>query len=88
MVNTRGHTQVIKETDRILGGDIARRTLDKGTVAQAAGGDEAERCRSVWQRKFGELPQSPEARAKQQRFLQYRGFSSEAIRRVLRGVEQ
>jgi len=57
-------------------------------AALPEGGDEAERCRSVWQRKFGELPQSPEARAKQQRFLQYRGFSSEAIRRVLRGVEQ
>jgi len=57
-------------------------------AALPEGGDEIERCRSVWQRKFREIPQSPEERAKQMRFLQYRGFSSEAIRRVLRGVEQ
>ncbi|MFN4343062.1 MAG: recombination regulator RecX [Azonexus sp.] len=62
-------------------------TDDDIAAALPAGGDEAERCRAVWQRKFGERPQSPEARAKQQRFLQYRGFSSEAIRRVLRGDE-
>jgi DNA-binding transcriptional MerR regulator len=47
----------------------------------AGGGDETERCR-VWQRKFGQPPQTPEERAKQVRFLQYRGFSSEAIRRA------
>lgn len=61
---------------------------DDIAVALPEGGDEAERCRNVWQRKFRDLPQSPEERAKQVRFLQYRGFSSEAIRRVLRGVEQ
>jgi regulatory protein len=50
-------------------------------------GDETERCRLAWQKKFGELPDSQEARAKQMRFLQYRGFSSDAIRRTLRGAE-
>jgi regulatory protein len=57
-------------------------------AALPEGGDETERCLVVWQRKFKELPQSSEERAKQMRFLQYRGFSSEAIRRVMRGVEQ
>ena len=52
------------------------------------GGDEALRCRAVWARKFHQLPQSMEERAKQMRFLQYRGFSSEAIRRVMRGAEE
>ena len=52
------------------------------------GGDETERCLAVWQRKFGQPAQTPEERAKQMRFLQYRGFSSEAIRRALRGIEQ
>ena len=61
---------------------------DDIAVALPEGGDETERCRNVWQRKFKEMPRSPEERAKQMRFLQYRGFSSEAIRRVLRGVEQ
>ena len=51
-------------------------------------GDETERCLAVWQRKFGQPAQTPEERAKQMRFLQYRGFSSEAIRRALRGIEQ
>ena len=61
---------------------------DEIAAALPEGGDETERCRAVWQRKFGDLPQTPEERAKQMRFLQYRGFSSEAIRRTLRGIEQ
>ena len=51
-------------------------------------GDETARCRAVWARKFGDLPHSAEERAKQMRFLQYRGFSGEAIRRVMRGADQ
>ncbi len=61
---------------------------DDIAAALPEGGDETERCLAVWQRKFGQPAQTPEERAKQVRFLQYRGFSSEAIRRVLRGVEQ
>ena len=51
-------------------------------------GDEGERCRSIWAKKFGRPPASAEERAKQMRFLQYRGFSSEAIRQALRGVDE
>jgi regulatory protein len=51
-------------------------------------GDEAERCRSVWARKFSQLPQSAAERAKQMRFLQYRGFSGDAIRQVMRGEDE
>jgi regulatory protein len=50
-------------------------------------GDETARCQAVWARKFKQLPQSAAERAKQMRFLQYRGFSSEAIRRVMRGAD-
>ncbi len=57
-------------------------------AALPEGGDEVERCRSVWQKKFGQPPCSAEERAKQMRFLQYRGFSGEAIRRAMRGVEE
>jgi len=57
-------------------------------AAMVEGGDETERCRSVWRKKFGTAPASAEERAKQMRFLQYRGFSTEAIRRVLRGEEE
>jgi regulatory protein len=51
-------------------------------------GDETERCRAIWAKKFGHLPETAEERAKQMRFLQYRGFSGEAIRRVMRGADQ
>ena len=61
---------------------------DDIAAALAESGDETERCLAVWQRKFGQPAQTPEERAKQMRFLQYRGFSSEAIRRALRGIEQ
>ena len=61
---------------------------DDIAAALPEGGDEPERCLAVWQRKFGQPAQTPEERAKQMRFLQYRGFSSEAIRRALRGIEQ
>ncbi len=56
--------------------------------ALAEGGDETERCRAVWQKKFGTRPENAETLVKQMRFLQYRGFSSESIRRVLRGVDE
>jgi regulatory protein len=51
-------------------------------------GDEVTRCRAVWARKFGVLPASAGERARQMRFLQYRGFSGEAIRRVMRGEDE
>jgi regulatory protein len=51
-------------------------------------GDEATRCRAVWAKKFGVLPASAGERARQMRFLQYRGFSGEAIRRVMRGEDE
>ena len=54
---------------------------DDIAAALPEGGDETERCLAVWQRKFGQPAQTPEERAKQMRFLQYRGFSSEAIDR-------
>jgi len=57
-------------------------------AALPEGGDEIERCRTVWLKKFGQAPGSAEERAKQMRFLQYRGFSGDAIRRTLRGVEE
>jgi regulatory protein len=61
---------------------------DEIAAALPEGGDESARCRAVWARKFGELPHSAEERARQMRFLQYRGFSGEAIRRVLSGAEE
>lgn len=46
---------------------------------------ELARARTVWQKKFTELPQTQTGRAKQWRYLQARGFSTDIIRRVMRG---
>ena len=45
---------------------------------------ELEAAREVWQKKFGVPPQHQKEKAKQVRFLQSRGFSMEAIFKVLR----
>ena len=70
--------------------ELRTQGVDDEDIAAAveAGGDETERCRAVWQKKFGQVPANPEERAKQLRFLQYRGFSSQAIRQVLKGGEE
>lgn len=51
-------------------------------------GDELVRCQTIWAKKFGRMPTSAEERAKQMRFLQYRGFSAETIRQTLRGADE
>jgi len=65
----------------------------KGVAAEAieaelaqAGVDWVARCEEVRRKRFGPaLPATPAERAKQARFLAGRGFSSEHIRRVLKG---
>lgn len=49
---------------------------------------EIEAARAVWKKKFGSLPMTLEQRAKQARFLASRGFSAEAVHKVLRSEEQ
>ena len=61
---------------------------DDIATALPEAGDETERCRAIWARKFGRPPESAEERAKQIRFLQYRGFSGDSIRRVMCGVNE
>ena len=45
---------------------------------------ELETAREVWLKKFGVSPQDQKEKAKQMRFLQSRGFSMDAIFKVLR----
>lgn len=47
-------------------------------------GTELAAAREVWQKKFGTAPQDEKEKAKQVRFLQSRGFSMDAIFKVLR----
>jgi len=79
---------------RGLGPARIRRELgEKGVRGQAADlafeaaeADWLEQARAVREKKFGnELPSEYKERARQARFLQYRGFTSEQIQRVLGG---
>ena len=54
-------------------------------AALAAGDDEQLRAQRVWQHKFGTLASDANDRARQARFLASRGFSTETIRRIVRG---
>ena len=46
--------------------------------------DDMQNAKAVWQKKFGALPDTREAWAKQARFLQSRGFGFDVIKRVLK----
>ncbi|HNL97089.1 MAG TPA: regulatory protein RecX [Accumulibacter sp.] len=76
--------------DARLAGELRAQGLagDLVEAALAAGEDEVSRARRLWQRRFaGQSPTTadPADNARQVRFLAARGFSSETIRRVLRG---
>ncbi len=49
-------------------------------------GDELERARAWWARKFGQAPESPQDRARQMRHLLSRGFEPDVVRRVVPAV--
>ena len=67
--------------------DLRQRGIDSEAIdtALAAGDvDWTESARAARRRRFGTaLPADPRERAKQARFLQYRGFSSDQIRAAL-----
>ncbi|MCQ4262006.1 recombination regulator RecX [Stutzerimonas stutzeri] len=68
--------------------ELAQRGLPRADIEQAlrdSGFDWTEQLRDLWQRKFaGQLPADARERAKQGRFLSYRGYSLELISRLLR----
>jgi len=67
--------------------DLRSRGVSAEVVEQAverALAQELDNCRAAWDRKFGALPQNAAERGRQMRFLAGRGFSAEAVRRVLK----
>jgi regulatory protein len=56
-------------------------------VAEARRTD-LDRAREVWRKRFGEVASDPQARAKQMRFLQSRGFAMDVIRTVVEGEDE
>jgi regulatory protein len=72
--------------DARLKQDLRQHGVGDADIATAlpAGGDEVERGHAVWAKKFGSLPITAAERGKQIRFLQYRGFSNETIKLIMR----
>ena len=69
--------------------ELQAKGLDPEAVAAAVSGlqaTELERAREVWRRKFGTPAADAAQRAKQVRFLLVRGFSADAVRRVVAGA--
>lgn len=66
--------------------DLAGQELD-AQLSPGGQGDETERARAMWARKFGNVPADAREWARQARFLQFRGFSSEVIRKILRDAK-
>lgn len=68
--------------------ELGQRGLPRGEIDKAlaeADVDWRAQLHDVWRRKFPRLPQDARERAQQGRFLSYRGFSMEAINRLLSG---
>jgi len=74
---------------------IMHELREKGVSAAAIAGaqqqlkdSEFEAAREVWRKKFGIFPADARDKARQMRFLQGRGFSSDVIRRLLRDADE
>ena len=69
--------------------DLTQRGLQRADVDQAlrvCGMDWRALLRDVWERKFAaQLPTDPKERARQTRFLLYRGYSMDMVGRLLSG---
>lgn len=72
--------------------ELGQRGLERSDIDQAlreSAIDWFESLRETWQRKFaGQLPMDARERAKQGRFLAYRGYSLDMIGRLLRGCDE
>ena len=64
---------------------LSKEIIDK-TVAELAQ-SELQRAHAVWQKKFGAAPSNANEYAKQSRFLAYRGFSFDVIKKVIQGKD-
>lgn len=66
--------------------DLRQRGVSDSVIESILGDNrdsELDRAREVWRKKFGVAPADAADKAKQMRFLQSRGFSSEVIRRAV-----
>lgn len=67
--------------------ELLERGINKNDITTAlaiTNYDWYEQLNTVWQRKFNRLPQDQKEKAKQGRFLLYRGFSLEMVSQLLK----
>lgn len=67
--------------------ELGQRGIAREEIQQAldeAGIDWQDNLQDLWQRRFGEKPRDAKEKARQGRFLLYRGFPHEMVSRLLR----
>ena len=68
--------------------ELSRRGVDKALIEEAIDSEcvlsDLDRARAVWQSRFGTLPTERREWARQARFLQTRGFSTDVICKLLK----
>ena len=88
-VDSLVHRRSAKLGTQRLRQEMQSKGMDPQAVAQAVvllRTSEQARALEVWRKKFGSPAATPAERAKQVRFLAGRGFSGEAIARVISGA--
>jgi regulatory protein len=88
-VDSLVHRRSAKLGTQRLRQEMQSKGMDPQAVAQAVAllrTSEQARALEVWRKKFGSPAATPAERAKQVRFLAGRGFSGEAIARVISGA--
>ncbi|MBE2241468.1 MAG: RecX family transcriptional regulator [Burkholderiaceae bacterium] len=87
-VETRIRARAARQGNLRIAQELARHGLQLSAGdAQELKASEYARAKDVWQRKFAAPPTDAAGRARQMRFLAARGFSSDIIRRLLRGAD-
>ena len=85
------HTKAARFGARRVAQELRHKGVDADLIANAMDrlrSTELQRAREVWQRRFGAQPATPQARAKQMRFLASRGFGGDVVRQVLQGAQE
>jgi len=72
-------------------GELKRHSVDSTLIEEVSAQlreTELARAHAVWQKKYGQLPETPAERARQARFLAARGFSMTIIGKILKGLDE
>lgn len=86
-IDSRIHTRQGRYGNLRIERELAQHGLSPDAdTRQQLRDSELERARQVWQRRYGNPAAEPAERLRQMRFLVGRGFSSDVVRRVIRGL--